>query len=839
MMFRILSSLPVAAVAAFLAGCGGARLSECHQQTAVSTTANGTPLTLVQNGQSSYAIYAAVTAPTSVKAAAEDLQAYIEKVSGAKLPIVGEPRKQMIALGDTPAAVQVGLSSDKMPLEGFRIVVKNGDLFILGPDSADKATTPQGGTSTGTANGVHAFIEEHLGVRWLMPGEHGDYIPAQKTITVPCVDVSDAPFFLNRRVPYIQENQPEVKRWWGRQRLGWSLCLTHGHNWQWPTLDDFRTHPDWFAEKGGSRMPPSDEYSKLCPTSDGLIREFASRAITYFDQHPQATCYSLSPSDGGGWCECANCKALYEKDPDGKLSVTPAIIAFYNKVAQLVAVKHPQKLLAGYVYADYVYPPRKPFQLASNLFLVWAPSFDYGFTLYRPDIQKLWDDLVPQWGKVTTNISYYDLPNCVHNEMGGINPPGLKILKWLYPRLKQAKMKGVYVYGNPAWGYAGPMNYLLAKLAWNPEADVDALFNDYLKKCYAEGAPEIRQFYELLDNETETYFNANHAETYVLSEDRLRKVYGARFAELERLYRAAEAKITNPEAKARLAMLGVNMTILHWNLRHIKAVENPQASSFHLPDEKFSPFLKLQSKSLAVSPAANNAGVGGEKLATVKPLPPPSNAAAMTPFLLRGDQRMILKPTGADVATVTFSIITSRGKLVTWQLYDAGGIGVDQSVMSDEKPISLPTSGSEYYQLVIAGGGASFAVNVKNAAWALSGTADSSGLHFLGITTPVYFEVPPGVASFDLWLSSDAPGETATAKLYAPDGKLTASFRTVEKTTDMQQIKVVPGQAGVWKLVPDKADAGVVDDVHIKPGQQLSGYLSLDPQAVLSVMKAK
>jgi len=822
---------PVAAVMAVVSLVGCQPL-KCRTPIIVAV-----PVPLVENGQSRYVIYTDAAAPKSVQAAAADLQAYIEKASGAKLPLVSQPREPMIALGNTPSVVQAGLNADGMPLEGFRIAVKGQNLFIAGPDSADNGRTPQGGTSQGTANGVYAFIEQFLGVRWLMPGEHGDYVPFRTTITVPGIDISDAPFFLNRRLPYIQqEKRPEVQRWAARQRLGLSLFLTHGHNWQWATIDDFRAHPDWFAEKDGARMPPAGEYSKLCATSDSLVREFADRAIKYFDKNSWATCYSLSPSDGGGWCQCADCRALYEKDPDGKLSVTPAIITFYNKVARLVAQKYPQKILAGYVYAAYVYPPGKPFQLAPNMFLVWAPDFDYGFTLFRPDVQKRWDDLVPQWGKVTSNISYYDLPTSVGNDLGAINPPGLKILKWLYPRLKQARMKGVYVYGNTAWGYAGPMNYLLAKLAWNPDADVDALFDEYVGLCYAEGAPEMKQFYTLLDNATEAYFNANHKETYMLSEDRLRRVYGANFPGLERLYRAAEAKITDPDAKARLGMLGENLTILHWNLCQIKAVENPQASSFYLSNKAFFALLKSWEGALAIkAPSHEVVGADG-KLAAVRLLKA-SNAAAMTPFLLRGDQRVILKPTGNGAATVNFRAVTARGALVKWQLYDAAGAKVEQGVVSPDMPVSLPPNGSEYYQLVILGRLSSFALDVKNAAWALAGFIDGSGLHFLTKTTPLYFEVPKGVASFDLWLSSDAPGETAAAKLYAPNGEQVTGFRTVEKTIDLQTINVAPGRDGVWKVVLEEAGVGRVDDVYIKLGPQLSGYLSPDPRAVLGITK--
>ncbi|MEI6500186.1 MAG: DUF4838 domain-containing protein, partial [Armatimonadota bacterium] len=741
-----------------------------------ATYALAAPLPLVIEGKSRYAIYTAADAPSSVKTAAGDLQTYLERVTGAKLPVVNEPHAPMIALG---MAVR-GAKATPAVLEGYRIVTEGQDLYIYGPDTADGAQTPQGGTSNATANGVYAFIERFLGVRWLMPGEHGDYVPARASLSIPDTDLSDAPFFLNRRVPYIQEGRVDTKQWWARQGLGYSLSLQHSHNWQHFTMADFKAHPEWFAEQGGARMAPVGDRFKLCTTNEGLARAFAERAIKYFDEAPEATCYSMSPTDSAGWCECANCKALYETDPNGELSVTPAVIDFYNRVAKLVAEKYPQKLLAGYVYAQYVYPPSKPFKLAPNVFLVWAPSFDYGFTLFRPDIQKRWADLVPQWLKVTSNIAYYDLPNCVHNEMGGLNPPGLKILKWLYPRLKQAGMKGVYVYGNPAWGYAGPMNYLLAKLAWNPDADIDGLYEDYLQKCYAQGAPEIKALYTLLDDETDKYFNANHNEYYTLTEGRLREVYAKHFAELERLHRAAEAKITDPEAKARLAMLGANLSILHWNLRQQKMLDKPQESSFYLSDKDFFAFLKPWSGSLAIAPseASGKLAGAGERLSVqVLAVPAPD---PVTPFLLRGDQRVILKPSGAEAAIVSFSQVTSRGKLVKYQLYDDKGGLVDQGVVSQEVPLTLPARGSEHYLLGVAAGSASFAMAVQNASWALSGAAEAKGLHFLGKTTPLYFVVPAGVTRFDLLLSSDAPGETAVAKLYAPGGKLAASFRTVE-----------------------------------------------------------
>jgi hypothetical protein len=375
----------------------------------VTAASCAAPVKLVAGEGTTFVIYVDADAPPSVAWAAATLQHCMYRAAKAKLAIVDEPTEPMICLGDNASARAAGVDVSGMPLEGFRILTAGGSIYIAGPDTADGEKTPQGGTSNGTANGVYTFLEEFVGVRWLDPSEHGDYVPTTADITIPETDISDAPFFLNRRLPYTQERRPETKQWHARQKLGLSLYLNHGHNWRRPVPAElFDEHPDWFPERGGKRVRPAGRY-KLCVTSPGLINHFAQQAIAHFDANPSSTCYSLSPSDSAGYCECAKCSALYETDPNGKLSVTPAILNFYNEVGKIVGQKYPDKVLAGYVYAAYVFPPHEPIPLQPNVFLVWAPSFDYGFTLHRPELREQWEGLLAQWTETTDNIAYYDL----------------------------------------------------------------------------------------------------------------------------------------------------------------------------------------------------------------------------------------------------------------------------------------------------------------------------------------------------------------------------------------------------------------------------------------------
>ena len=190
-------------------------------------------VTLVKEGRSGFVILHAPLAPASVRTAATELQHYLEKATRAKIPVVtNDAPSPFIALGDTTVARAAGIVARDVPLEGFRIVSRDGNLFIVGPDTGDGEKTRQGGTSAGTLNGVYSFIEDYLDVRWLLPGEMGEDAPQRSTVLIPAIDRTNQPVFLNRRLPGVQNSQPAVQQWSQRQKLGYSMQLEHSHNWQ-------------------------------------------------------------------------------------------------------------------------------------------------------------------------------------------------------------------------------------------------------------------------------------------------------------------------------------------------------------------------------------------------------------------------------------------------------------------------------------------------------------------------------------------------------------------------------------------------------------------------------
>jgi len=212
---------------------------------------------LVDDGNPCADIVIADKPPRMVKLAAEELQAYIEKISGTKLAITNVPGTNV------PAHIYVGRSAetDKLKItdEGlkhgaFKMVSGENWLALVGHDSdytpprywsggslasagflaylklwdADMETWAQGKgvklegekwsspyiyqtcwreysskmgiwekDERGSLNAVYAFLRD-LGIRWYLPGELGEIVPKKNSIALPSVDKTVLPDFALR-----------------------------------------------------------------------------------------------------------------------------------------------------------------------------------------------------------------------------------------------------------------------------------------------------------------------------------------------------------------------------------------------------------------------------------------------------------------------------------------------------------------------------------------------------------------------------------------------------------------------------------------------------------------
>ncbi|OGV79163.1 MAG: hypothetical protein A3K19_19370 [Lentisphaerae bacterium RIFOXYB12_FULL_65_16] len=567
-------------------------------------------LVLAKDKTSAYSIYVAPNPAPCVSKAAAELQRIFRLATGAELRISDQPTPPMIALGENPAATAAGINTADIADDGFRIVTKSTDVFILGKDSPANEVGWGGNVNRGTQFGVYEFLESVLGVRWLLPGAAGEDIPYHETLTMAPLNTTQNPSFASRAM--WCRDQPE-RDWLARLRLG-GWRVQHGHNWDsFPPRAVLREHPEYLALRGGKRLAvPADDKApfqpKFCTTNPGLVQAFADGAIAWLEKNPAQRFVSASPSDGGGWCECDECKKYVVAAPDPTWgdfggwghSVSPLITTFYNDVARLVAAKLPDRIVCGYVYYDFTHPIGEP-KMEPNVALMLAPLQQYGLTRYKPELRQEFERLCEGWGKASNHVGYYGASTWMRVGIGAPIGPSLPLLKHTFATIGKNGFKSVYYYHLPN-DTCAVHNYLAEKLMWNAEADVDKLFAEWLERAFGPAAPPMARLYTLLDERMGAYKETvpKARSDYEMTSDLAMKVYLANFWTIEELYKDALARAQTDVQRQRLEMFGDNLVILHHVFQEAGVLEGAERSVFRRSPEEFRAFLTAKKECDAV-----------------------------------------------------------------------------------------------------------------------------------------------------------------------------------------------------------------------------------------------
>lgn len=123
-----------------------------------------TPMYIVENGETDYVIVTEENPDECILTAVDELQTYIEKISGAELDHITESE-----LADSQNTIILGIG-ENLDADAFTLKADSGNLYI------------SGGSNRGTLYGVYTLIEEHFGVRWFTPTL--EVVPESKNIAV-------------------------------------------------------------------------------------------------------------------------------------------------------------------------------------------------------------------------------------------------------------------------------------------------------------------------------------------------------------------------------------------------------------------------------------------------------------------------------------------------------------------------------------------------------------------------------------------------------------------------------------------------------------------------------
>ena len=383
-------------------------------------------LTLVQDGRSRAEIVIAASPARMARLAAHEFRETIEKISGARLPIVTEPtgRAIKVFIGASPhnpvtadglrhGAYRIATGADWLALVGddtdFEPIQpfarSNGDIpraqaeweQIVGapygmphaglyknrlrlpgdtgkPDGAvtEKNETFEiwGLDERGSYNAVCGLLHQ-LGVRWYLPGELGAVLPSLQTIQLSQIDQTVRPDFALRQFNVrFGVVGADTARWFMRLGLRnderWQIA--HGMSTMTNRQAVFDAHPDWFAIYGGKPdFRPGDSKCQLCYSNEELFRETVRWARAMLDTYQLET-VSIMPPDGyTSICQCAKCRGQDSPERNERGLLSDHVWDFVNRVAREIAASHPRAKVLNCAYGAYTLPPLKIDKLEPNV----------------------------------------------------------------------------------------------------------------------------------------------------------------------------------------------------------------------------------------------------------------------------------------------------------------------------------------------------------------------------------------------------------------------------------------------------------------------------------------
>lgn len=314
-------------------------------------------LVLVKEGAPHAKVVLSKHADEKVKSAAADLCDIIERMSGARLPLVDDsapvegPR---ILVGESRETIALGIETPHGYPENERVILRReGDcLVLLGNDD---------GVFTGTQFAVTMLLER-LGCGWFAPDELWQVIPHKETIAVGYLQVDQTPNFEYRQTWVYRRNPEFARRWY---MGGCDKQIDHAYYALFPREQYFEQHPEWYCLVDGKRNP-FIEWWQMCYSNPEVVQETIWKVDRYFNENPSCTQAALSANDGffEGFCECEECRKM------GTPGET--MVRFINQVAEGLEEKHPDKQLMFFIYFPTYDPPRTKIPLHKNVMLMFC-----------------------------------------------------------------------------------------------------------------------------------------------------------------------------------------------------------------------------------------------------------------------------------------------------------------------------------------------------------------------------------------------------------------------------------------------------------------------------------
>jgi hypothetical protein len=513
---------------------------------------------LVKDGKPVAEIVISESANPGVKTAANELQSNLEKISGAKLPIVSKVSpdvKNQVYVGESDYTGKLGVKLDDVKYDGFKIIADKNYVVLAGKEiqneknsfskfkdvaskerqkvweeytghkwrfppiidhqDGNKECGFHLGDGTGTLYAVYELLQQ-LGFRWYMPVmELGIVIPQSKNITINDQNFKREPEFSQRMSsdPRIGRNKDEFL-WYKSMGVGTSRVMPVYHSLSGPLLHrstkDRNDQPDEYFGVVNGKI----DYNIPKLTSEKLRADFL-KYIEFVDKaFPGIEYACIGQPDGWSNMDSADAAAGWDKQAErgqfGRFS--NYTWDFILDIRKRYMQKYPDKKFTVFAYAYTHRPPTNIDKIPENITVGFCQTSQF-WMLPNEELRDRDEWLKKLSNKDQLIIWEYYLQ---HAPMRNFPPAPV-----IFTKLMQQNFKGLYDHCagftlEVAWatpkerelnnlgtrypGLSHLMLYLHNRLCWDRNLDLQAVLDEYYKLFFGPAAAEMKEFYEFAES---------------------------------------------------------------------------------------------------------------------------------------------------------------------------------------------------------------------------------------------------------------------------------------------------------------------------------------------------
>ncbi len=434
------------------------------------------------NGKKGYQIVIPAQADSLTLKAANELQFYLTKLPDADLPVVLESKykgDKGIYIGHTNYAKSLDINFNQLETDGYAFK-QNKQNFIIA-----------GGSEKGPLYGVYDLLQS-LGFRKYTYDY--TYIPKVNSITLP-KDTVVIPKIKFREVFFNDAYEPDF--------FNWHKLDAHSETWGYwvhtfnslvPPAIYGEVHPEYYSFWDGKRH--SGEGSQLCLSNPEVFDILITNLRKEIAKKPLMKYWSVSQNDNENPCQCIACRKLNNKYGGAPDKHSGSIIHFVNKVAR----GFPDKTIStlAYWYSREAPENIDPEPNVNIMLCNIESTRQKPVPQTDPEFAKALED----WGKLAKSIIIWDYTVQFHNLVSPF--PNLHTLKPNIKFFTDNNVTEMFEQGDRNTVKGGNMvelkTYLLAKLLWNPDADDEAIIDDFVHGYYGNAGPYIRQYIDTMRN---------------------------------------------------------------------------------------------------------------------------------------------------------------------------------------------------------------------------------------------------------------------------------------------------------------------------------------------------